>query len=55
MLNNIDQALADLYKFNNELISLDKTLSELDNWSGGKAQVIKKCYAKGAVLNLPIY
>ena len=39
VLNNIDQALADLYKFNNELISLDKTITELDAWVASKAQV----------------
>jgi len=38
VLNNIDESLADLYKFNNELIAFDKTITELDTWIAGKAQ-----------------
>jgi len=37
VLEKIDEALADIYKFNNELIQFDKTLTELDTWLNGKA------------------
>ena len=39
VLNEIDEALADVYKFNNELLAFDKTLTEMDTWINGKAQV----------------
>ncbi len=39
MLEDIDSALADIYKFNNELTAFDKTLTEMDTWINGKAQV----------------
>ena len=39
MLEKIDQALADIYKFNCELVEFDKTLTEMDIWMNGKAQV----------------
>ena len=39
VLEDIDEALADIYKFNNELIAFDKTLTEMDTWINGKAQV----------------
>ncbi len=39
MLEDIDAALADIYKFNNELMAFDKTLTEMDTWINGKAQV----------------
>lgn len=38
VLNKIDGALADIFKFNNELVEFDKTLIELDNWINGKAK-----------------
>ncbi len=39
VLEDIDAALADIYKFNNELMAFDKTLTEMDTWINGKAQV----------------
>ena len=39
MLNKIDETLADIYTFNNELIKFDATLTELDTWINGKAKV----------------
>jgi hypothetical protein len=39
VLEDIDSALADIYKFNNELTAFDKTLTEMDTWINGKAQV----------------
>jgi len=38
VLNQIDGALADIYKFNNELIQFDKTLTDLDKWLNEKAK-----------------
>jgi len=38
VLEKIDQALADIYKFNCELVEFDKTLTEMDVWMNGKAQ-----------------
>ncbi|XP_023337940.1 uncharacterized protein LOC111708713 [Eurytemora carolleeae] len=38
VLNKIDETLADIYTFNNELIKFDATLTELDTWINGKAK-----------------
>ena len=39
VLKKIDQALADLFQFNKELVTFDATLTELDAWINGRAQV----------------
>ena len=39
VLKKIDQALADLFQFNKELVTFDATLTELDTWITGRAQV----------------
>merc|ERR1711892_17498 len=38
VLKKIDQALADLFQFNKELVTFDATLTELDTWITGRAQ-----------------
>eukprot|EP00092_Neocalanus_flemingeri_P058371 GFUD01069552.1.p1 GENE.GFUD01069552.1~~GFUD01069552.1.p1 ORF type:complete len:581 (-),score=157.70 GFUD01069552.1:119-1861(-) len=38
VLTKIDQALADLFQFNKELVTFDATLTELDTWITGRAQ-----------------
>jgi len=38
VLRKIDQALADLFQFNKELVTFDATLTELDAWINGRAQ-----------------
>ena len=39
VLNDTDQALAEIFKFNQELAEFDKTLSILQGWCDGKAKV----------------
>ena len=42
VLNDTDQALAEIFKFNQELAEFDKTLSTLQGWCDGKAKVSDK-------------
>ena len=40
VLNETDQALAEIFKFNQELAEFDKTLTSLQGWCDGKAKVL---------------
>ena len=40
VLNETDQALAEIFKFNQELAEFDKTLTSLQGWCDGKAKVV---------------
>ena len=39
VLKKIDEALAELFQFNKELVTFDATLTELNTWITGRAQV----------------
>ena len=39
VLNNTDEALAEIFKFNQELAEFDRTLSAAQEWLDGKAKV----------------
>lgn len=42
VLNETDQALAEIFKFNEELAEFDKVLTSLQGWIDGKAAVKNK-------------
>ena len=45
VLNDTDQALAEIFKFNQELAEFDKTLTSVQSWVDGKAKVFSyKCH-----------
>ena len=42
VLEETDQALAEIFKFNQELAEFDKTLTSLQEWLDGKAKVMRQ-------------